>query len=538
MATVVNTFPDRRAEILGKGLGGLVGNVIAARQRKEDDKKRREALSRAADLTKEIAQGSQAVDESDVAEALFDAGVDESKIVTSFESIAAARIAKRQREEDIRREEAIDLREQLQGIAGEQRGEARTKRTEVRGEARTVRGEERGEERALGAEARGEGRDIRKEGRAEEREESKFARALKISRMEEIKKGVDERLLNLELGRVLQEGATGQLDAGEMFRVIAGAEVPPDMKFKLLDRLSKGELGVELGIGFEKIDVFDKDSGRKTTLSVPEDIAKGSRQEQDAYFEERGFNVSTQPIRVQAAEERILDQMIAAAGGEDDPDAKRLVLNKKAGLIDIKADNQGNVVITSLVHETARFIPNPIMDAVAARQVQFKIASIEDALTSLENLDLTKVGLDDYITANWGGFATTAPFGVGWVAGHILDFLNLEPSEIAAAQAARASFFATLAPIAKSIATEEGERNAISSPAAIELAEDIVLITGITTTEMGARIAVERLKKTLQTIKVELMAQLQHRSMLRPRIIDVDLSEEDGRFKINRRKSE
>ncbi|KKM72210.1 hypothetical protein LCGC14_1422790, partial [marine sediment metagenome] len=432
---------------------------------------------------------------------------------------------------------AIDLREQAQAIAGEGRKEAAAGRGELRREDIAKRTEGRGEERALGAEARGEGRDIRKEGRAEEREESQFARALKISRMEEIKKGVDERLLNLELGRVLQEGATGQLDAGEMFRVIAGAEVPPDMKFKLLDRLSKGELGVELGVGFEKIDVFDKDSGRKTTLSVPEDIAKGSRQEQDAYFEERGFNVSTQPIRVQAAEERILDQMIAAAGGEDDPDAKRLVLNKKAGLIDIKADNQGNVVITSLVHETARFIPNPIMDAVAARQVQFKISSIEDALASLEEIDLTKVGLDDWLTAKIAGGGVTLPV-LGGIIGTVLDFFGLEPSEIAAAQAARAGFYATLAPIAKSIATEEGERNAISSPAAIELAEDIVLITNLTTTEMGARIAVERLKGTLQRLKVSLMAQLQHRSMLRPTIIDVDLSEEEGRFTLKRRGTE
>ena len=58
MATVINTFPDRRAELLGKGLGALVGNVLEARRKREEDKRRKEALSRAADLTKEIAQGS------------------------------------------------------------------------------------------------------------------------------------------------------------------------------------------------------------------------------------------------------------------------------------------------------------------------------------------------------------------------------------------------------------------------------------------------------------------------------------------------
>ena len=55
MATVINTFPDRRAELLGGGLGALVGNVLEARRKREEDKRRKEALSRAADLTKELA---------------------------------------------------------------------------------------------------------------------------------------------------------------------------------------------------------------------------------------------------------------------------------------------------------------------------------------------------------------------------------------------------------------------------------------------------------------------------------------------------
>ena len=49
------------------------------------------------------------------------------------------------------------------------------------------------------------------------------------------------------------------------------------------------------------------------------------------------------------------------------------------------------------------------MDAVAARQVQFKISSIEDALSSLEEIDLTKVGLDDWLTAKIAGGGVTLP---------------------------------------------------------------------------------------------------------------------------------
>ncbi|KKL84415.1 hypothetical protein LCGC14_1964980, partial [marine sediment metagenome] len=115
------------------------------------------------------------------------------------------------------------------------------------------------------------------------------------AKIAEIKKGVDERLQGLEFGRVLQEGGTGELDAGQMFNVIAGAELPSELKFGLLDRLAKGELGLEVAEGFEDLDVFDIASGRKTSIKVPEAIAQGTKQEQDKFFEERGFDVTTQP---------------------------------------------------------------------------------------------------------------------------------------------------------------------------------------------------------------------------------------------------
>jgi len=525
-------------------------------------------MVRAAEQTAQIARGTTGVDASDVVGSLFDAGASVPTMVSASENLMQLQVQTRQRMEQQRIEEAINARELMETIAGEGRGEARTQRTEQRGEARTIRGEGRGEartlrtetrgeertvrgedraqRRALGAEGRSERRGIRKEFRgqanilaAEERDQfrttQEYTRALREGKAEELAKSVRENQQRLELGRVLQEGSPGELDAKQMFEVIAKADLPAPIKFNLIDRLAKGDLGIDIeGADLVEVDVFEIESGRKTKMLLPKEVSEGSKQEQDKFLRDRGFNVTTEPVRLQAAEERILDQMIAAAGGEDDPDVKKLVLNKKAGLIKIDADNQGNVVITDLVHGTARFIPNPIMDAVAARQVQFKISSIQDALSSLEDIDLTKVGLEDFFVAKIGGGAVTLPV-IGGVIGTVLDFFGLEPSEIAEAQAARAGFFATLAPIAKSIATEEGERNAISSPAAIELAKDIVLITNVTTTEMGARIAVERLKGTLQRLKVSLMAQLQHRTMLRPRIIDVDIGQEEGgRFRLKR----
>ncbi|KKM77728.1 hypothetical protein LCGC14_1367110 [marine sediment metagenome] len=59
MATVINTFPDRRAELLGKGLGGLIGNVITARQKAREEERKKEALKNVANLIQQSMGGGR-----------------------------------------------------------------------------------------------------------------------------------------------------------------------------------------------------------------------------------------------------------------------------------------------------------------------------------------------------------------------------------------------------------------------------------------------------------------------------------------------
>ncbi len=47
MATVVNTFPDRRGALIGSGLGVLAGNVLAARKKKREEEEKQKKLERA-----------------------------------------------------------------------------------------------------------------------------------------------------------------------------------------------------------------------------------------------------------------------------------------------------------------------------------------------------------------------------------------------------------------------------------------------------------------------------------------------------------
>lgn len=59
MATVINTFPDRRAELLGKGLGSLIGNVITARQKAREEERKKEALKNVANLIQQAISGGR-----------------------------------------------------------------------------------------------------------------------------------------------------------------------------------------------------------------------------------------------------------------------------------------------------------------------------------------------------------------------------------------------------------------------------------------------------------------------------------------------
>jgi len=539
MATVVNTFPDRRAELLGKGLGTIIGNVITARRKKEEETRKKAALQEATKLLSQAAKGSE-VDPGAITGALFEGGATSESILAANRFVAQARIARRQREEDAAAKLEEERRAALGLIAKEERGESRTIRKEGRGEQRDIRGEGRGEQRDIRGEGRGEGRDIRGEGRQVSRENQLLADTLKRSAEEEAAKNIDDRLTGLAFERVLK-GAPG-LSPAQVTNVIADAagrgDFTPDQIFSLLDRVdSLAAPGAE--DDFVKIPAFDIDSGRKVDILVPPEIATGGKDVQDLYLKSKGFNVTTQPRALVTGEERLFNQLVENIGGADDPYVKQLASLKRLGLISVRTDAAGNTTITDLKSGKNTFIVSGQMDAVAARQIQFKISSIEDALTSLEEIDLTKVGMDDFLTAKLAGAAMTAPLGVGWAMRGILDFLGLEPTEVAEAQAARASFFATLAPIAKSIATEEGERNAISSPAAIELAKDIILITNPTTTEIGARIAVKRLQGMLRKLKVQLMAQLSHRSNIRPIITDIDIRLDDsGRYRLEKRKEE
>lgn len=536
MATVVNKFPDRRMEKLGAGLGGLIARVMAERDKIKQKEKEKAALSRAADLIRTVSAGEGEEDESDLSEALFEAGVSSAENLAMIKLTTQAKIQTEQRTED-RAQEVFD--ENLENTRVLQ-GEDREKLTQIAKEKRqlqtTVGAEQRGEAITERAEGRREKADIRGEQRDATREANLLADTLKRVAREKHDERVDRRKVGMVIERVVKnsEGLT----PGELFNTIATyageGELPTETIFDLLEMIPD-LASQDRPDNTEELQVFDLVSGRATTAHVPPEIMTASKKDQDDYFARLGFNVTAQPLALQTGEEREILATIEAAGGGEW--AERLVRMKRLGLIHLQTLPNGDTVITDLQKKVSSYIINPKMDAQQQKQVAFRISSIEDALNALETIDVTKVGVDDWLAANLGGLAITAP--LGGILAVALDFLGLEPSEIVAAQAERAGYFATLAPFAQAIAPAEGERHAISSPAAIELAKEILLITKPGTTQGAAYIAVDRAKAMLLNLKVELMAQLQHKSNIRVRVINVDINEKSpGSFTVNRREEE
>ena len=170
------------------------------------------------------------------------------------------------------------------------------------------------------------------------------------------------------------------------------------------------------------------------------------------------------------------------------------------------------------------------MDATQARQVAFRLAAINDLLPRLEDLDLTEVGLEGWLTSEVAGVVTNVPF-IGAAFGAMLDWMGLEPSEIIKAQTARAGFFRALGPLAESIVNEEGERRLITTRTGRAFAEEVLTITNLSTKPESARIAVNKLIDMFTTMRDTLQIQLKHKTMVRPVITTVGWKTDTGAMK-------
>ncbi|KKL66415.1 hypothetical protein LCGC14_2145220, partial [marine sediment metagenome] len=219
-------------------------------------------------------------------------------------------------------------------------------------------------------------------------------------------------------------------------------------------------------------------------------------------------------------------EAIRTLGGSED--VEHIVAAKELGLVTVDTTPEGDQIITNLATRETSFTSSPQMDKIAARKMMFRIAAIDETLAQLEGLDLKGgLGLEGFLTAEVGGFISNI-----WLGDTILDFMGIEPSEIARAQAARSGFFNVVVPFAEAISAGEGGREILTSKFGIGIAQEILLIRELSTTNAGAQQAINRITKLFTGLRSIMTVQLRHGTMLRPTMLNVEWKQlEDNRIK-------
>lgn len=475
MAVVINTFPDRRAELLGKGLGGIVASVIEARRRKREEEEKRKKIDDALNLLGRATKGEKAEFGPSVTTGT-------TKRFGEAGPGKAAVTSRRLLPKPSRIPTGADVARPLLGAGVES-------------------------EFAI-----------------------KLAQGVDEARQQQEREALEQE----ELRNVLfKAGGSEEL----LVSAIAAAKLPADIKLRLLaqtDKLAKKSPEDEEFVG---VTAYRLDDGQAVPIRIPERLQGKSVAVVDKYLQDLGTLVTVQPQQQITAAERQFAQDIRTLG--DKEDVEHIAAAKRLGLVTVHSTPEGDQIITNLATRETSFTSSPQMDKVAARKIQFRIAAIEETLGQLgvdpntgrrvpgKGLDLEGgLGLEGFLTAEVGGFIANI-----WLMDSVLDFMGIEPSEIARAQAARSGFFNVIVPFAEAIATGEGSRDIITSKFGINIATEILLIRELSTSRAGAEQAINRIVKLLTGLKQILEVQLRHGTMLRPKMLNVKWKQlEDNRI--------
>ena len=455
MATVINTFPDKRGETLGKGLGSLIGSVLEARQKKQEEEEIRRKINKSIELMGRAQVGEKA----------------------SFGPSVTTGPTKKFK------------------AAGPGKGEVTSRELQPR-PSRVPTGADVAKH-LLEAGVEGEFVIALAKGMDEKRAETEQKEAQKV-----------------RLGAVLSLGGEG-LTKAQMFDVIAvaaaeGEGLPFDITRALISQIDElaGVLG---GEDLRDIPIFNSD-GPLGNLPVPESVHNLSQPAQDKYFADRGFKgITTQPTAKVATEKLKGDALkrLVKTGIID----QTLADKQAAGFIDIAGpDSEGRFAIIDKSNNTVAFRGGGDLTPETLSLIDRRVLAINDALLLLNRADLSSVGIGKILKAEIGGVAIQIP-----VIGSIAEFLGLNPEEVAAIQADRSVFYAALRPLAASFAVG-GSRQNQGTKVQIELAKRMLNMVRFADTPEGAAEARAELTDILTEIRNNLQAQRISRSSIPPNV--------------------
>ncbi len=468
MATIVNTFPDRRAALLGKGVGALVGGVLDARRKKRQEEEEKKKLKLALDLLSRASGGEKAQFPA------AQAGAQKPQKTQAKQGIQSQQLPPQQG----RVPTGGDV-----GIAFKEAG-------------------------------------------LENEFAIKLAQGVNEARMKQERLAFQQE----ELRRVLEKaGASEEL----LFSAIAASKLPADIKLRLVPQVENLAKKAPEDKEFIDIKAYTLKDGQEVPVRIPKELQGASVAVLDEYLQkDLGLEVTSQPQLQTTGVERQHERDIRTLGGT--ADIEHIVAAQNQGLVTVRTTAEGQFITNLAARETS-FTPNASMDVVSRRKIQFRLAAVEETLAQLGvdpltgkripggGLDLEGgLGLEGFLTAEVGGFISNI-----WLGDMALDFMGIEPSEIARAQAARSGFFNVIVPFAEAISAGEGGRDIITSKFGIGIAQEILLIRELSTTKEGAELAINKIVKLFQGLHSIMEVQLRTGTMFRPKMISIDWVQSD-----------
>lgn len=461
MVTVVNKPGDPRAEMLGQGLGQLIGNVLNEREKIKQKKKQADALAKSAEIFQKVMRGDP----------ISEPVSDQERSRTALGAIA---------------------------LAGGQRGPTRNAAGIMDAIPRKL------DREATSADV------LRPLTDADIDVDAQFALKLAQSVEEARSKRVAEEQSQAAIEEILQAGIQEGASRSDVLSAISSAQLDATKKVQLIQSVDKLLPAEE---DETTIELFAPGSDKPVKVPVPKHVAK-TLAAREAFIKQAfpGFTVAPtadaeRPTGKQAEFEFFIKQ------GFSPEQAKKLASDQ---FIIRGPDAEGRFAIFDRANNTTKFVGGDQLTTPTLQKMEQRIISITDALTLLDRTDTKSVGLMKILQAEVGGIAIQVP-----VVGAIMGALGFSEDQIAQVQADRGDFFAVLGPILQSF-DQGGDRRGFATKNELAIAERMLNMTRLSSVPGGAELQKREMKDVLTDIRARLIAQRLSRSVIPPRIVSPD----------------
>jgi len=471
MATVINTFPDKRGEALGKGLGSYIAQVMEARRKEEEKDRLKETLR----LFSESLQGGTQTVTKDIPR--------EQRVRTSLELGGGPT------------NRAAD-------VFGSLPSQIQTEK-EITGADVAISGLDAGLDHEFLL---------------------TLAKGIEENRLSRKKTARDKEGLNNVLTAAMQSGAK----RADVLASMANSNLTPDKTISLIGLLN--ELVPDEDEDLEPIKLFHaSDPSKSITVQVPRLISQDLTLLEDYVAKHfKGFSaVPRAPLKGEALP-TLKGQAVAAMLERREIDQHTADAINAGALIARGPDATGKIALIDQTRPgNVKFVGGGKLTTESLSRLDRRITATTNAIYMLGRADTSQVGLNKILAARIGGIAIQIP-----VIGTIANALGLNKEVVAEAQASQGEFTSIIIPLLQSFAPGGSQRNSATKQQ-IALADRMLNMTNFASTPAGAELSKRNLIEILKDVRASMVAQRITESFMPPDRVKFNYSiGEDGNIKV------